>query len=169
MAALIMLLVVFALWRLSPRLAARARRDRDLVVTVAQATAVVYDQAEPEAEAELEPEPVTQTVEGDVDAQAGLFARLRHGLGRTSDNLVQGMGNLFLGAKTIDSDLLEELESRLLMADVGVEATLEIIDKLTQRVSRKELTRPDALQGALRTELLEMLQPCEAPLAAAGQ
>ncbi len=94
----------------------------------------------------------------------GFFSRLRHGLSRTSDNLVQGMGNLFLGRKEIDSELLEELESRLLMADVGVDATLEIIDHLTQRVSRKELTNPEALQNALKGELLALLKPCEVPL-----
>ncbi len=91
----------------------------------------------------------------------GLFARLRRGLGRTSDNLVQGLGNLFLGRKEIDADLLEELESRLLLADVGVDATMEIIDRLTQRVSRKELTNPEALQNALQEELLGLLKPCE--------
>jgi signal recognition particle GTPase len=57
----------------------------------------------------------------------GFFQRLRHGLGRTSDNLVQGLGTLFLGRKEIDAELLEELESRLLLADVGVDATMEII------------------------------------------
>src|SRR5690606_27490391 len=72
----------------------------------------------------------------------GFFRRLRRGLGRTSDNLVQGLGTLFLGRKEIDDELLEELESRLLMADVGVEATVDIISRLTQRVSRKELTQP---------------------------
>ena len=51
----------------------------------------------------------------------GFFSRLRHGLGRTSENLVQGMGTLFLGRKEIDEELLEELESRLLLADVGVD------------------------------------------------
>ena len=43
-------------------------------------------------------------------------------MGRTSDNLVQGLGNLFLGRKEINAELFEELESRLLMADVGVDA-----------------------------------------------
>lgn len=98
----------------------------------------------------------------------GFFSRLRHGLSRTSDNLVQGMGNLFLGRKEIDAELLEELESRLLMADVGVDATLEIIDHLTQRVSRKELTDPQALQNALKGELLSLLKPCEVPLEVSG-
>jgi fused signal recognition particle receptor len=99
---------------------------------------------------------------------AGFFRRLRRGLGRTSDNLVQGLGTLFLGRKEIDAELLEELESRLLLADVGVDATLEIMDHLAQRVSRRELTRPEALQTALREELLALLKPCEQILDVSG-
>ena len=119
----------------------------------------------PEPELSLEPEAKRPA---EVEDKQGFFSRLRRGLGRTSDNLVQGMGNLFLGHKEIDADLFEELESRLLMADVGVDATREIIEKLTLRVSRKELTRPEALQAALREELLAMLQPCEEPLEVRG-
>jgi fused signal recognition particle receptor len=101
-------------------------------------------------------------------ARPGFFSRLRRGLGRTSDNLVAGLGNLFLGRKEIDAELLEELESRLLLADVGVDATVHIIEQLTQRVSRRELTEPEALRDALREELLAILEPCERPLAAGG-
>jgi fused signal recognition particle receptor len=102
------------------------------------------------------------------EQKSGLLSRLRRGLGRTSETLVQGLGNLFLGRKEIDAELFEELESRLLLADVGVEATVEIIKRLTQRVSRKELMRPEALQGALREELLALLRPCEEPLKVHG-
>ncbi len=102
------------------------------------------------------------------EQKLGLLSRLRIGLGRTSDNLVQGLGNLFLGRKEIDAELFEELESRLLLADVGVEATMEIIKRLTQRVSRKELMRPEALHGALQEELLALLRPCEEPLVIQG-
>jgi fused signal recognition particle receptor len=119
--------------------------------------------AMPEVEPEPEPEPESETKDA-----VGLFSRLRRGLGRTSDNLVQGLGNLFLGRKEIDAELFEELESRLLLADVGVDATVEIINRLTQRVSRKELTRPDALQAALREELLALLRPCEETLGVQG-
>jgi fused signal recognition particle receptor len=94
----------------------------------------------------------------------GFFGRLKRGLGRTSDNLVAGFGNLFLGRKVIDAEVLEELESQLLMADVGIEATSEIIEHLTGRVSRKELADPEALMQALREELQSILQPCEQPL-----
>jgi fused signal recognition particle receptor len=117
-------------------------------------------QAEPESAA---PDDAPQ------DAGAGFFSRLRRGLGRTSENLVQGMGTLFLGRKEIDEDLLEELESRLLMADVGIEATREIIDHLTLRVSRKELTHAEGLQAALREELLALLKPCEQALDVGGR
>ena len=102
------------------------------------------------------------------EQKQGFLSRLRIGLGRTSDNLVQGLGTLFLGRKEIDAELFEELESRLLLADVGVEATVEIINRLTQRVSLKELMRPDALQGALREEMLALLRPCEEPLVVEG-
>jgi fused signal recognition particle receptor len=101
-------------------------------------------------------------------AQSGLLARLKRGLGRTSDSLAVGLGNLFLGRKSIDADLLEELESQLLMADVGIEATSEIIERLTERVSRKELTDPEALMSSLRSELQAILEPCERALHTGG-
>ncbi|EAQ97665.1 signal recognition particle-docking protein FtsY [Congregibacter litoralis] len=91
----------------------------------------------------------------------GFFGRLKRGLGRTSDSLAAGFGNLFLGRKTIDAELLEELESQLLIADVGIEATSEIIEHLTERVSRKELSDPEALMQALREELQSILLPCQ--------
>ncbi len=109
-------------------------------------------------------EPTQDKGPEDPAAKPGLFTRLKHGLGRTSDNLVAGLGSLFLGRKEIDADLLEDIESQLLMADVGVEATTDIIEKLTQRVSRKELTQPEALLTALKEELRGLLGPCEQPM-----
>ncbi len=119
--------------------------------------------AAPEVQALAESVKPAQSVEP-APKQPGLFSRLKRGLSRTSDSLVEGMGTLFLGAKEIDTDLFEELETRLLMADVGVEATVDIIESLTKRVSRKELTRPEAMQGALKEELLALLEPCQKPL-----
>jgi len=113
-----------------------------------------------------QPEPAAPAADNPPEQEKprGLFARLRQGLGRTSDNLVSGLGNLILGDKSIDDDLLEELETRLLMADVGVDATTRIIGKLTERVSRSELGDPQALLQALREELQAILEPCERPL-----
>jgi len=96
----------------------------------------------------------------------GLFVRLKRGLGRTRHTLTEGLGNLFLGKKTLDDDLLEELETRLLMADVGVDTCAKVIDGLTQRVKRKELNDPDALYKALQQELTAVLAPSETPFMA---
>jgi fused signal recognition particle receptor len=95
----------------------------------------------------------------------GLFARLRQGLSRTSNQLASGVGRLFLGRKEIDASILEELETELLQADVGVEATLHIVGRLTERVARKDLVDGDAVYAALQEELLALLSPCEQALA----
>ena len=94
----------------------------------------------------------------------GWFARLKQGLAKTSSSLGEGMASLFLGKKEIDDDLLEELETRLLMADVGMEATAAIMGNLTRRVARKELADSGALYKALQVEMAELLRPVEQPL-----
>lgn len=98
------------------------------------------------------------------DNKGGWFARLRQGLSKTSASIGEGMASLFLGKKAIDDDLLDEIETRLLTADVGVEATTAIIGSLTQKVARKQLTDSDALFKALQEELAAMLRPVEQPL-----
>ncbi len=95
----------------------------------------------------------------------GLLARLRAGLAKTGRSLTDGVGNLFLGKKTIDAELMEELETRLLMADVGVEATTCIIDDLTARIRRKQLGDADALFAALKEDMRGILAPVGYPLA----
>jgi len=87
----------------------------------------------------------------------GFFSRIRQGLSKTRSGLSDGLANLLLGKKEIDDDLLEELETQLIMADVGVEATQDIMSRLTARVSRKELSDSDALYNALIGELQDTL------------
>src|SRR5450830_1301238 len=103
------------------------------------------------------------------ETKAGFFTRLKQGLSKTSASIGEGMASLFLGKKAIDDDLLEELETRLLTADVGVEATSVIIQSLTQKVARKQLTDSDALYASLQAELTAMLKPVEQPLKIASQ
>ena len=98
------------------------------------------------------------------DNQGGWFARLKQGLSKTSASLGEGMASLFLGKKAIDDELLDEIETRLLIADVGVEATTAIIHSLTQKVARKQLTDSGALYHALQEELTALLKPVEQPL-----
>lgn len=98
------------------------------------------------------------------ETKAGFFARLKQGLSKTSASIGEGMASLFLGKKIIDDELLEDIETRLLTADVGVEATSVIIQRLTQKVARKELADADALYKSLQGELAAMLKPVEQPL-----
>ncbi|MCB1791707.1 MAG: signal recognition particle-docking protein FtsY [Gammaproteobacteria bacterium] len=93
----------------------------------------------------------------------GLFARLKAGLARTRANLGDALGDLLSGRRQIDDDLLDELETLLLTADVGVEATRRIIDDLTARVRRKELSDPEALGAQLRTQLAEIVRRVDRP------
>lgn len=103
-------------------------------------------------------------VEAEQDQKKGFFSRLKTGLSKTRSGFSDGVAHLLLGKKEIDDDLLEDLETQLVMADVGVEATREIMAKLTERVGRKELTDSDALFEALIEELQGMLSVCQQPL-----
>ena len=114
--------------------------------------------------AELAVEPAPVPVAEEVPAKLGFFARLKQGLSKTSASIGEGMASLFLGKKAIDDDLLDELETRLLTADVGVEATTAIMQNLSRRVSRKELADSGALYKALQEELASLLKPVELPL-----
>jgi len=103
-------------------------------------------------------------IESPEDESKGMFRRLRDSLGKTRANLTDGMADLLLGKKTIDDDLLEELETRLLSADVGIEATTRIINDLTARTSRKELNDPESLFNALCEDMTAILKPVDQPL-----
>ncbi|MDH5258136.1 MAG: signal recognition particle-docking protein FtsY [Gammaproteobacteria bacterium] len=100
----------------------------------------------------------------DIPEKKGFFSRLKSGLSRTRSNLTEGLSSLLRGHKTIDDDLLEELETLLLTSDVGIEATQEIIDNLTQRLARKELSDGDTLFDALREDMIKLLEPSNKPL-----
>lgn len=112
-------------------------------------------------DAELAP---WQHVELTDEQKARLFERLTRGLQQTGANLGQGLGNLLLGHKAIDADLLEEIETQLLVADIGMDATRKIISKITESVSRKQLADSDALYEVLQSELSALLAPSESEL-----
>lgn len=101
--------------------------------------------------------------------EQGLWSRLKRGLGQTRNQLAEGVGNLLLGEKEIDDEVLAELETALLLTDVGIDTTREIMDKLALRVRRKELNDTVALHRALAGLLKELLAPVEKPLAIAPE
>ena len=97
------------------------------------------------------------------EEKQGFFKRLRAKLNRGNSWLTYDLADLFRGRK-IDAQILEELESRLLTADVGVEATEHILSDLQKRVARNELQDVAALISALREAIVEILAPCAKPL-----
>jgi len=109
--------------------------------------------------------PKTPEVEATTEAKSpGLFARLKQGLARTRANFSDGLADLVMGRKQIDDELLEDLETLLLTADVGVAATRRIIDDLTAQVKRKELADPEALTVALKAQLAGLLNKVDVPV-----
>jgi len=100
----------------------------------------------------------------DTEKKQGLFGRLKSGLAKTRSGLTESIASLVVGRKQIDDELLEDLETRLLTADVGVEATQSIIEDLTRRVARKQLNDTDALMQALHDDMRAILEPIDRPL-----
>jgi fused signal recognition particle receptor len=100
----------------------------------------------------------------EAPSKRGFFGRLRDGLSRTRSKLSDGLGAVVLGRKEVDASLLEEVETQLLTADVGLEATDAIIDGLRARLGRKQLADADEFMAALREELRAILAPCDKPL-----
>jgi fused signal recognition particle receptor len=89
---------------------------------------------------------------------------LSHSLEKTKRTFSDGMADFFLGKKSIDTELLEELETRLLTADVGMDATTTIINELQNNISRKTITDASALHLKLSEIMKSILQPCEQAL-----
>jgi len=83
--------------------------------------------------------------------------RIKSGLSRTRQGLGGGLSSILVGSKKVDDDLLEELETQLLVADVGIDATRSLIDGLTEKHSRKELKDSNALLNSLKDEMNDIL------------
>lgn len=96
--------------------------------------------------------------------EAGFLSRLQSGLSRTRGRLTEGISSLVLGEKVIDASLLEDIETQLLVADVGIEATDQVIGNLKKSLSRSQLAEPEQFLKSLKNELLNILKPCDVPL-----
>lgn len=104
-----------------------------------------------------------------ADKKGRFWSRLGHSLAKTRRQIASGVGDLLLGKRTIDDDVLDELETSLLAVDVGFEATERIMESLKARVSRRELADTVALHGALREKLIETLAPLARPFAVGAE
>jgi len=114
-------------------------------------------QSTPEAEAVSEAKAMSET------KPKGFFQRLSGKLSKTSSSLGDGLGRLLLGKKEIDDELLEEIETQLLISDVGIDTTTRIMAKLADSIEREALLNSDALYEQLKTELAATLSPSDQP------
>src|SRR5262245_12870275 len=106
----------------------------------------------------------SKTEEKQQAAPPGFFKRLRAKLNRGDSWLTYDLANL-LPRGRIDDETLDELETRLVTADVGLETSAAILDGLRGKVARHELSNIDALLAALRKSMLDILRPVGIPLA----
>lgn len=106
-----------------------------------------------------------QTLFGSVEQEPTLLEKLKSGVQKTREGLVNRIEEVISGKKTIDADLLEELEYTLISADIGVATTNEILDRIRERVDRKMVGDAGELRGLIREYLLEILQTNDRPLA----
>ena len=89
---------------------------------------------------------------------------LRESIKKSRRSFTDGLADVLLGSKTIDDDILEEIETRLLTADVGIDVTQKIISDLTKRISRKEMNDANTLMQCLSEDMIGMLKPSESRL-----
>jgi len=101
-------------------------------------------------------------------AKGGIFQRLRRGLTKTQGLLVGGVDDLLRPGRGMDEALYEELEEILIVADVGVEATTRLIEGVRREVKKQGITDAHEVLPLLRHEVLEILQPYEAPFLLKG-
>ncbi|MBP59013.1 MULTISPECIES: signal recognition particle-docking protein FtsY [Idiomarina] len=127
--------------------------------SVTEPEPAVEPEPESKTKPEAKPEP-TEVAPKEKGEKKGFWARLTQGLRRTSGSIGSGLISVFRGKK-IDDDLFEELETQLLMADLGVATTTKIIDNLTKQADRKQLKDAEALYELLQEQLAEILKPVD--------
>ena len=93
-----------------------------------------------------------------MDKNPGFFARLKNGLGKTRNNIVYGMDSLFKGSSKINEEFYEEIEEILIMGDIGVSATTDIIEHLKNKVKKNHIKNPDDCKDILIESVKEEMR-----------
>jgi len=139
-----------------------ADNDEDAMAFVAELAdefAEELHQEETPAEEPVVEEPAAEPAqEEEKPAKVGFFAKLKAGLDKTRKNILGGVDGV-LGAFTkIDEDLFEELEEALIMADLGVQTTMDIVENLRKRVKKEHATDPSLIKDMLIDEITAILE-----------
>ncbi len=107
---------------------------------------------------------MSNVADDQVEDKPGWFARLRQGLAKTRDGLSSRLDQMFAVGKAIDQTLLDEIETLLITSDFGMPVTEEVIQTLTKAMSRKSLKDAEAVREALKSTLVQMIEPSALPL-----
>jgi len=107
---------------------------------------------------------MSNVADDQVEGKPGWFARLRQGLAKTRDGLSSRLDQMFAVGKAIDQTLLDEIETLLITSDFGMPVTEEVIQTLTKAMSRKSLKDAEAVREALKSTLIQMIEPSAVPL-----
>ena len=138
-----------------------ADNDEDALAFLDALAEEVAEELTEEQEEIAEPVEVVKEeapVEEEKPAKMGFFAKLKAGLDKTRKNILGGVDGV-LGAFTkIDEDLFEELEEALIMADLGVQTTMDIVENLRKRVKREHATDPSVIKDMLIDEITAILE-----------
>ncbi|WP_293766078.1 signal recognition particle-docking protein FtsY [uncultured Aquitalea sp.] len=169
---------MFSFFKKKPKQEEAQAPAQDSTADIAPATPIIDAQTEapvalPEAVVPplpaLAEEPATAATAAEEPARKLSWTeRLKAGLSKTRDKLGKSLAGLFGGGK-IDEDLYEELETVLLTADMGVDATVHLLKDVRERVSLSGLKDASELKGALKDSLNQLIQPLEKPLDVSGK
>lgn len=129
----------------------------DFVAEELKAEQEAEEAAEETAE-EAKTEAVPEEAPAPVKEKKGFFARLKEGLDKTRKNILGGVDTVLGSFTKIDEDLFEELEEALIMADMGVQTTMDIVENLRQRVKKERATDPAVIKDMLIDEITAILQ-----------
>lgn len=91
----------------------------------------------------------------------GFFDKLKQGLGKTKSSIDEKMNNVFSTFRKVDEDLLDELEEVLIMSDIGMDTSIEIISRLRQRIKKENIKDAEEVKNALREEMQSILEVCD--------
>lgn len=94
----------------------------------------------------------------------GFFEKLKHGLGKTKDSFNDKINNVFSNFRKVNEELLEELEEVLIMSDIGVDTSIEIVTKLRDKIKKENIQDEEMVKKALKEIMKEILTVGEATL-----
>lgn len=154
------------------------KKKNEVVEEIAETTEDIAEEAVEVAEEVNETvEAVEETVEETADVKEettaqeesqeekkGFFARLRDGLGKTRNSISDKVSEVFKSFKKIDEEFYEELEEALILADIGAQTSIEIVERLRERVKEKKLHEEDEVKKELRDIVAEILECDESEL-----